>query len=164
MAGAAHRRALPGCVVFDLDNCVWTPELYELWGGGGAPFTALPCGAVRDRAGTRVELLGAMAAVLAELRSSPLWAGVPVCVASCCDEPAWAHECLSKMLGAWSGLRGAVELRSCRAAELQSCGAAEQRVGERTGARAAPPRHHVARSLACRPCPRQILEAADVST
>jgi magnesium-dependent phosphatase 1 len=99
-AHAAHRRALPGCVVFDLDNCVWTPELYELWGGGGAPFTALPCGAVRDRAGTKVELLGDVGAVLAELRSSPLWAGVPVCVASCCDEPAWAHECLSKMLGA----------------------------------------------------------------
>jgi magnesium-dependent phosphatase 1 len=114
-AAVAAQRMLPRCVVFDLDNCVWTPELYELWGGGGAPFTALPCGAVRDRAGTKVELLGAVRTVLAELRSSPLWAGVPVCVASCCDEPAWAHECMSKLLGeltrysGWAGGRADVE-------------------------------------------------------
>ena len=24
--------------VFDLDACCWSPEMYELW-GGGAPFT-----------------------------------------------------------------------------------------------------------------------------
>ena len=27
----------PKAVVFDLDGCVWRPEMYELW-GGGAPF------------------------------------------------------------------------------------------------------------------------------
>ena len=31
--------ALPKVVVFDLDGCVWDPEMYELW-GGGAPFKA----------------------------------------------------------------------------------------------------------------------------
>ena len=29
--------ALPKVVVFDLDGCVWEPEMYELC--GGAPFT-----------------------------------------------------------------------------------------------------------------------------
>ena len=31
--------ALPKVIVFDLDGCVWDPEMYELW-GGGAPFKA----------------------------------------------------------------------------------------------------------------------------
>ena len=31
--------ALPKVVVFDLDGCVWDPEMYQLW-GGGAPFKA----------------------------------------------------------------------------------------------------------------------------
>lgn len=32
-------------VVFDLDACCWSPEMYELW-GGGAPFSV-----VRDTPG-----------------------------------------------------------------------------------------------------------------
>ena len=31
--------ALPKVIVFDLDGCVWDPEMYQLW-GGGAPFKA----------------------------------------------------------------------------------------------------------------------------
>ena len=26
----------PKCVIFDLDGCVWTPEMFELWGGGAS--------------------------------------------------------------------------------------------------------------------------------
>jgi hypothetical protein len=29
---------LPKIFVFDLDNCVWYPEMYMIW-GGGPPFT-----------------------------------------------------------------------------------------------------------------------------
>ena len=29
---------LPKVIVFDLDNCFWSPEMYELLGGGGSPF------------------------------------------------------------------------------------------------------------------------------
>ena len=29
---------IPKMFVFDLDNCVWNPEMYQLWGSGGPPF------------------------------------------------------------------------------------------------------------------------------
>jgi hypothetical protein len=44
-------RMLPRCLVFDLDGCVWDPEMYELWGGGGAPFKANKDGTLSDKAG-----------------------------------------------------------------------------------------------------------------
>ena len=28
----------PLLFVFDLDNCVWYPEMYQLWGSSGPPF------------------------------------------------------------------------------------------------------------------------------
>jgi magnesium-dependent phosphatase-1 len=62
--------------------------MYHLWGSGGAPFSSLPNGNVRDRAGTEVRLLSAVRGILHELDTHPRWA---------CDEPAWAHECLSKI-------------------------------------------------------------------
>ena len=34
-----------------LDGCVWDPEMYELWGGGGAPFKVNKDGSLSDRAG-----------------------------------------------------------------------------------------------------------------
>ena len=42
---------LPRCLVFDLDGCVWDPEMYELWGGGGAPFKQNKDGTLSDKAG-----------------------------------------------------------------------------------------------------------------
>jgi magnesium-dependent phosphatase 1 len=42
---------LPRCLVFDLDGCVWDPEMYELWGGGGAPFKPNKDGTLSDKAG-----------------------------------------------------------------------------------------------------------------
>jgi hypothetical protein len=44
-------RMLPRCLVFDLDGCVWDPEMYELWGGGGAPFKPNKDGTLSDKAG-----------------------------------------------------------------------------------------------------------------
>ena len=35
----AAKKLLPKVLAFDLDGCVWDPEMYELWGRGGAPFT-----------------------------------------------------------------------------------------------------------------------------
>ena len=32
------KKMLPKILVFDLDGCVWWPEMYHLWGGGGSPF------------------------------------------------------------------------------------------------------------------------------
>ena len=51
-------QAKPGTVgVFDLDGCVWYPEMYMLW-GGGAPFETQPNGDLRDKAGQKCYLMG----------------------------------------------------------------------------------------------------------
>jgi len=103
--GGATRRAgksgkRPRCVVFDLDGCLWSPEMYQLeWDRGGAPFTAEPAdtdGALRDRRGTRVQLHSGVRSAMTELVEDPKWDGVVVAVASCCDVPSWARELLSK--------------------------------------------------------------------
>lgn len=84
--------------MFDLDACVWFPEMYHLWGGGGAPFTPMSNGNVQDRAGTEVYLMGSVREILQELKSDPKWEGTHLCLASSCDEPSWARECLSKIV------------------------------------------------------------------
>lgn len=84
-------RAAPKCVVFDLDGCLWTPEMYQLWNrGGGPPFAAGPGGTMVTNAGETVRLLGDARAVLRDLRSR----GAVLGVSSCCDEPEWARELL----------------------------------------------------------------------
>ena len=51
--------AKPKVVVFDLDGCLWEPEMYELW-GGGAPFSDNGDGTLADRSDVTVRLLGAV--------------------------------------------------------------------------------------------------------
>ena len=46
----------PAAVIFDLDGCLWDPEMYELW-GGGAPFSDNGDGTLKDRSGVTVRLL-----------------------------------------------------------------------------------------------------------
>jgi len=87
---------LPRCFVFDLDGCVWDPEMYELWGGGGAPFKPNKDGSLTDRAGTRVDLLGDVKNIMNEFKTLDKWKECKICVASSCDEPEWAKECIRK--------------------------------------------------------------------
>ena len=86
---------LPRIVVFDLDACCWTPELYQI--GRGAPFKydATKCEATAS-GGDRVRLLGDVRSIWGELHSSEIWRQTDVAIASRCDEPQWAHELLSK--------------------------------------------------------------------
>lgn len=86
---------LPKAVVFDLDGCLWYPDMYMLW-GGGAPFTVRDDGDLDDSAGARTYLLGAVRSVLYELKTDARWDGVVLAVASCTDEPSWAQECMHK--------------------------------------------------------------------
>lgn len=82
--------------------------MYELW-GGGAPFESTNGGrSVTDRSGREVRLL----CDTRELLEGLLGNDAVVCgettlgIASTCDEPAWARECLKKiMLQAPSGER-----------------------------------------------------------
>ncbi|CAE7946033.1 NHD1, partial [Symbiodinium sp. KB8] len=93
----AKEEHLPRCVVFDLDGCLWYPEMYELsWQGGGAPFSRDDLGKIRDRRGNAIRLHSGVDAALTELATDPKWRGVVVAVASCCDVPPWAHELLGK--------------------------------------------------------------------
>mmetsp|Transcript_39420 Transcript_39420/g.70506 ORF Transcript_39420/g.70506 Transcript_39420/m.70506 type:complete len:261 (-) Transcript_39420:73-855(-) len=94
---AELREDLPKCVVFDLDGCLWYPEMYELsWQRGGAPFSLDAAGVMRDRGGCVVSLHSGVDAALTELATDAKWQDAVVAVASCCDVPQWAHELLGK--------------------------------------------------------------------
>ena len=79
-------------VVFDLDFCLWSPEMYEL---SGAPFQKHPDGTVTDRRGQEVTLFPGAKAALVELATDPRWSETLVGYASRTDQPEWAEECLS---------------------------------------------------------------------
>mmetsp|Transcript_19804 Transcript_19804/g.39270 ORF Transcript_19804/g.39270 Transcript_19804/m.39270 type:complete len:181 (+) Transcript_19804:90-632(+) len=83
---------IPTLVVFDLDACVWFPEMYQLW-GGGAPFEYVAeDNSCTDARGTSVRLLGAIPEVFEEVRER----GGKIAIASRTDEPSWARELLTK--------------------------------------------------------------------
>ena len=87
--------AKPKVVVFDLDGCLWDPEMYMLSWRGGAPFE--PDGdAMLSQSGERVVLLGAAREILRELRTTDDWSATKVAISSRTDEPAWAAELLDK--------------------------------------------------------------------
>mmetsp|Transcript_13036 Transcript_13036/g.15081 ORF Transcript_13036/g.15081 Transcript_13036/m.15081 type:complete len:186 (+) Transcript_13036:46-603(+) len=85
----------PEALVFDLDGCVWWPEMYHLWGGGGSPFRQdNRSGNVVDRSGTMVKFMGVSRSIFQELHCLEKWSKTKVAFASCCDEPSWACECI----------------------------------------------------------------------
>ena len=95
-AKASKVANLPKCVVFDLDGCLWSPEMYELsWERGGSPFN-YDAGVMRDRRGCVISLYSGVDLALTELANEKKWQGVNVAVASCCDVPPWAFELLGK--------------------------------------------------------------------
>jgi len=82
---------LPELVVFDLDNTLWTPELYTLrklpnYDSAGPPGPV---------AGKDVWLINGAAAALHELAACERWTGVRVAVASRTNKGLWAHQLLS---------------------------------------------------------------------
>ena len=93
--GTVALRAKPKVVVFDLDGCLWDPEMYMLSWRGGAPFE--PDGdAMLSQSGERVVLLGAARDILRQLRTTDDWSATKVAISSRTDEPAWAAELLDK--------------------------------------------------------------------
>lgn len=57
IVSSQYLEMLPKLFVFDLDNCVWFPEMYQLW-GGGSPFREGKNGDLADCSGERVYLMG----------------------------------------------------------------------------------------------------------
>jgi len=99
---------VPKLMVFDLDGCLWDPEMYELIGCGGSPFTLRPeDGNLVDKSGNLTELIGDVRKIMHELKCDPKWSDTLVAIASKCNEPNWANECLDKF-----ELPGKIKLRS----------------------------------------------------
>eukprot|EP00429_Kryptoperidinium_foliaceum_P009402 CAMPEP_0176007290 /NCGR_PEP_ID=MMETSP0120_2-20121206/3157_1 /TAXON_ID=160619 /ORGANISM="Kryptoperidinium foliaceum, Strain CCMP 1326" /LENGTH=203 /DNA_ID=CAMNT_0017340047 /DNA_START=122 /DNA_END=733 /DNA_ORIENTATION=- len=93
--------ARPKLVIFDLDGCLWRPEMYELvhfMGNKGAPFRP----SEHDRnvlltvGNEPVQLLKDVREVMKELFLDPQWKDVTVGISSRTDAPHWARELLTK--------------------------------------------------------------------
>lgn len=80
---------LPKLVVFDLDDTVWYPEMYMLYGG---PFRKDNEGRVYDRRGTEVTIIEGARQVLEKLQKDH--PEVKIGWASRTNYPEWAYQCL----------------------------------------------------------------------
>ena len=81
---------LPRLIVFDLDNTLWTPELYTLRSFSGYSDASPP----NPVAGQDVWLLDGAAAALHELASHERWRVTKVAAASRTNKPRWASALL----------------------------------------------------------------------
>lgn len=101
VSGDEQEKSRPKLIVFDLDGCLWRPEMYELihfMGNKGAPFrpsehdrnTLLSVG------DEPIELLRDVREVMRELHRDPQWRDVSVGISSRTDAPHWARELLTK--------------------------------------------------------------------
>ena len=96
------RRRLPALIVFDLDACLWLPEMYEL---STAPTTYSATKGGVAAGGDVVRLFPGAQAVLKQLLTDSSFASVRVAVASSTTEPAYANRCLEALPVDASGQR-----------------------------------------------------------
>lgn len=91
--------AKPRLIVFDLDGCLWKPELYHLTRRGleQSPFILLPGGTrCRSQLGSVVTLFPDVAGILQELNDdNNEWKDTRLAISSRTDQPEWAREILS---------------------------------------------------------------------
>lgn len=98
-------RLIPDLVVFDLDETVWTPEMWETRGG----FVRMPPGSTRvvDRDGTRLRLHPGAELAISEMRCTDVarWSDTQIAYASRTDHPERAREAL-RLVRACASPRG----------------------------------------------------------
>jgi magnesium-dependent phosphatase 1 len=86
--------AIPALIVFDLDACLWSPEMYEL---DNAPSTYdAKRGGVKAGRDT-VKLFPGAQATLLRLLTEPCFQNCKVAAASSTTEPDFAQTCLEQM-------------------------------------------------------------------
>ena len=100
---------LPSMIVFDLDDCLWTPEMHELPGcpeipvhgilnphgsNGGTPLKGV-VGLQVPRYRDTVTLYDGARRVLYELAVNPVYKGVLLATASSSLEPSYSYACLA---------------------------------------------------------------------
>ena len=73
------------------------PIFFQLWGGGGKPFNYGPNKLdLVDRSGTDVNIMADLRSILLDVKTDQKWSDTKVAVASSCDEPSWARDCIQK--------------------------------------------------------------------
>jgi hypothetical protein len=107
-------------VVFDLDFCIWKPEMYQIQGppvltpvkmfekkkrkAKTQPSslqltpTSQKSMTVTDRAGTPITLFDGASFALSEINKMKKQDNIQTAVASSTDKPPWAQQCLEWML------------------------------------------------------------------
>lgn len=100
---AAARRALPKLIVFDLDACLWTPEMFELSSAPTA-YSADKGGVIAG--GDVVTLFPGAKAVLRRLLTDAEFSATKVAVASSTTEPKFANRCLDVLPADHTAERG----------------------------------------------------------
>ena len=92
---------LPSMIVFDLDDCLWTPEMHELSGTPEIPVHGTLTNGEQGVIGLQVPryrdtvtLHDGARKVLYELATNPKYEGVVFATASSSLEPSYSYACL----------------------------------------------------------------------
>lgn len=94
-------KTVPKAIIFDLDGCLWTPEMYEIlyfMSGKGSPFKKDPKSDLNLLTcdNKPVRLLGDVRSIFEDLYTLPYFEDVRIGISSRTDEPNWARELLAK--------------------------------------------------------------------
>jgi Acid Phosphatase len=97
---------LPSLIVLDLDDCLWTPEMHELYGKPSKPVQGVlnphkpqseqvqGVVALSNSHGQTVTIYEGGRRALYELVTDPQYKGVKIAVASTSLEPSYSYACL----------------------------------------------------------------------
>lgn len=99
-------KMLPTMIVFDLDDCLWSPEMYtlrdipsipeegDLTPNGVPDLNLRGCVGMKVPHGPTVKLFSGARLALYELASNPLYKGIILASASSSEEPTFSYSCL----------------------------------------------------------------------
>jgi hypothetical protein len=97
--------SLPTMIVFDLDDCLWSPEMHELPGMPSIPVEGSldkdnlkgVVGLKVPKSHSTVSLFDGARRTLYELATNPKYEGIILASASSSLEPSYSHACLERL-------------------------------------------------------------------